>query len=324
MSDAAGPLALRRSPACGGGPAGARIARRLAASACSPGRTRVSVRGDRPKATSRRGMTLLEVVIAIVLIAMLLSALLGFVWQSAAIREQAAARSDRTQIARQVLDTLAAELRGCIGSDEVGFPVEDRLIGDRRSITFLTTGLPAENQYIDYNADEKLPPAQHDLRLVSYRLWLDTENKTPEGDPLCGGLLRIEKKTLNQFLVEEDDPFDLRTDLWAAEIGYLEFRYFDGVEWDTRWDITQGNSLPQLVQITVGFTSITQPQLDDTDLKEYPLHEYPLGDDKVYADRYSTIVRIPAADRFYGSRVQKAGQKLAEQFGVEGLEGGLE
>ncbi len=266
----------------------------------------------------RRAMTLLEVVIAIVLIAILLTALLGFVWQSAAIREQAAARSDRTQIARQVLDTLAAELRGCLGSDEVGFPVEDRLVGDRRSITFLTTGLPAENQYIDYKADQELPPAQHDLRLVSYRLWLDTENKTPEGDPLCGGLLRVEKKTLNQFLVEQDDPFDVRTDLWSAEIGYIEFRYFDGVEWDTTWDITQGNSLPQLVQITVGFTSIKQPELDNTDLKEFPLHDFPLGDDKVHVDRYSTIVKIPAADRFYGSRVQKAGKKMAEQFGVEG------
>ena len=74
--------------------------------------------------TNSRALTLLEVVIAIMLIALLLGALLTFVWQSVEIREQAAARSDRTQIARQVLDTLAAELRGCLGSDEVRFPVE--------------------------------------------------------------------------------------------------------------------------------------------------------------------------------------------------------
>jgi type II secretory pathway pseudopilin PulG len=280
----------------------------------------------RVRRSGRRGarpaMTLLEVVISITLMAMLLAALLGFVWESAAIREQAGARSDRTQIARQVLGTLSAELRGCLGSDQVGFPVEDRLVGDRRSITFLTTGLPADSQFIEYKANERLPPAQHDLRLVTYRLWLDTENKTPEGDPLCGGLLRVEKKTLNQFLVEEDDPLDVRTDLWSHEIGYIEFRYFDGVEWDTKWDVTEGNSLPQLIQITIGFKSITQKEYDDSDLKDYPIHDYPLGDDQTHIDRYSTIVRIPAADKFYGSRVQHAGKKMADQFGIEGAGAG--
>lgn len=272
---------------------------------------------------ARRGLSLLEVIVAVALMIMLLAAMLAFLWQSGAIREQAQARSDRTQIARQVLDMISAELRGCIGGEELGFPVEQRLAGDRRSITFLTTALPAEHQFVDYGPDEEPPPAQHDLRQVSYNLWIDTENKTAEGDPLIGGLLRVEKKTLNQFLVEEDDPFDVRTDLWAAEIGYIEFRYFDGVEWDTKWDVTNGNSLPQLVMVTIGFRPLTTPELEDSDLKEYPIHDYPLGDDQPHSDRYSVIVRIPAADKFYGSRIERAGTKMAEQFGVEGLAGGL-
>ena len=79
-----------------------------------------------------RGLTLLEVIISITLITMIFSALLTFCWQSVEIREQAARVADRTQLARQVLDRLATELRGCVGVEEWGFPVESRLAGDRR------------------------------------------------------------------------------------------------------------------------------------------------------------------------------------------------
>src|SRR4051812_3458091 len=94
--------------------------------------------------TRVRGMTLFEVVIAIALIALLMATLLIFMWQTGKVREQAKRGVERTQLARQVLDRLAAELRGCIGSDQIGFPIEQRLAGTRRSITFLTTALPAE------------------------------------------------------------------------------------------------------------------------------------------------------------------------------------
>ena len=192
------------------------------------------------------------------------------------------------------------------------------LIGNRRNITFLTARLPAEHQYEFISADEEPPPAQHDLTQVSYWLWVDPEETDEDGEPIIGGIMRTEKKTLNQFLVEFDDPLDVRNDLWSPELGYLEFRYFDGVEWDTTWDVTKGNSLPHLIQVTVGFESCTDDELEDRDLDDYPLIDYPYGDDKEHADRYSIIVRIPAADKFFSSRVNKQlGKGLAEQLGFE-------
>lgn len=262
----------------------------------------------------RRALTLFEVVLSISLIAMLLTAILTFFWQSAEVRKQAALEADRTQVARQVLERLASELRGCLGMEQIGFPVEQRLIGTRRSITFLTTGVPDESQYKFYRASEKPPPARHDLRLVTYALWVDPENQTDEGEPIVGGILRTERTTLNQFVIEENDPNKERTDLWSHELGYVEFRYFDGIEWDTKWDITEGNSLPQLVQITVGYDSITNYELSDDDLQEQSL-----SDDKPpVPGRYSTIVRIPAADRFFSSRIQRVGKQMSDQLGVEG------
>lgn len=265
-----------------------------------------------------RGLTLLEVIIAISLVVMLMGAVMTFFWQAGEIRAQAADRIDRTQVARQVLARIGEEIRGCVGMEQIGFPLEQRLIGDRRSITFLTTTLPDPDRYLFYGEFDDLPPARHDLTLVTYRLWVEDEEVDENGEPIVGGIIRSEKQTLNQFLVEEDDPLQLRHDLWSHELGYLEFRYFDGVEWSTTWDLTEGNSLPQLIQVTVGYRNVTMEEWEDTDLQTYPIAEYPLGDDLEHPDRYSMIIRIPAADKFFGSRVQRVGKQFAEQLGVGG------
>ena len=182
--------------------------------------------------------------------------------------------------------------------------------------------MPGEQQYQFISPDEEPPAAQHDLTQVSYWLWVDAQETDDEGNPVVGGIMRTEKKTLNQYLVEYDDPLDIRNDLWSHELGYLEFRYFDGIQWYTTWDVTNGNSLPQLIQVTVGFDSCTADELDDRDIEDYPLTEYPFGDDKYHADRYSTIVRIPAADKFFSSRVnQQLNQQMSEQ--LLGDEGGF-
>lgn len=272
----------------------------------------------RTRGSRRRGITLLEIIISIALIALLLGALLIFFQQTLRAREVAAARADRIRVAQRVLDQLAAELRSCVGMEQIGFPVEQRLTGDRRSISFLTTAMPPMESYEFRRESDDIPPGKHDLKQVGYRLWVDEEKETEDGEPVVGGIIRTEKRTLNQYIVEEDKSESVRSDLWSHELGYLEFRYFDGVEWDSKWDLTDGNSLPQLIQVTVGFAPVTKNELDDTDLTEYPLDQYPLGNDEVHDDRFSIIVKIPAADKFFSSRVQRLGKQLSEQLGVGG------
>lgn len=268
---------------------------------------------------ARSALTLLEMLVSIALIAMLMAALMVFYWQTVQLRDKASARSEQTQIARQVLDRIAAELRGTLGTETLGFPVAARLQGDRRSIKFLTSGLPAPAQYHVYRESETPPPAQHDLREVSYSLWIDEDKRTETDDPTVGGIIRTEKKTLNQFLVDEEQPEELRSDLWSYELGYLEFRYYDGVQWDIKWDLNEGNSLPQLIMVTVGFKPLTQIELDNQDLDEFPIEEYPFGDNKWRSDRFSVIVRIPGADRMFSSRFQRMGKQMSDQLGVEGI-----
>lgn len=273
----------------------------------------------RPRCAAR-GLTLLEVILSIALIVMMMATLVTFFWQTLETRDTLQYETEQTNLARQVLSRMAEELRGCVGYEQVGFPVEQRFTGDRRSIAFLTTVLPADDQYAFLREDEEPPPARHDLTLVSYRLWVDESEQTEDGDPLVGGILRTERKTLNQFLIDDEDPLTERNDLWSAELGYLEFRYFDGVEWTTSWQLGQGNSLPQAVLMVVGYEPLTMDEYEDRDLDEYPIEEYPFGPDtELGVDRYMMVVRMPAADSLFGSRFQRLGQEFAEQMGVEGL-----
>lgn len=267
----------------------------------------------------RRGLTMFEVVISIALIAMLLSALLSFFWQSLAIRDQTAIMADRTQLVHQVLARMSAELEDAVGLERVGFPVQV-FTGDRRRVTFVTAPLPPSSAYAFYRESEAQALPQQDLREVTYELWIDPEKTTEDGQPLVGGLLRTERRAITPSVTDDeatDEERDLqyqRHDLWSHELGYLEFRYFDGVEWTTNWQVTSGVPLPHLVQITVGFDSLTKDELEDQDLQTYPLDQFPTGPDVPNANRFSTIVRIAAADQMFTTHVQRLGDQVEQVY----------
>ncbi len=280
----------------------------------------------RRAAALARSLTLLEVIISIALIALLLGALLTFFWQTLATRDQARRAADRTQLVQQVLTRISAELSGCIGVDKINFPIK-QFVGERRKITFVTTPLPPADSYNLITEAQLQPNLQDDRREVTYELWIDPEETTEDGQPLVGGILRTERQAINPYIPEAEVPEDqdliyLRHDLWSHELGYLEFRYFDGVEWTTTWTVTEGNPLPQAVQVTVGFDSLTREELEDQDLHTYPLDRYPLGPDVPNYDHYATVVRLPAADQTFASRLHRLNDETKEvyQSNVPGTE----
>jgi len=48
--------------------------------------------------------------------------------------------------------------------------------------------------------------------------------------------------------------------LVAPEVVALEFQYFDGSNWQTSWDTTQGNGLPQLIKISLALSNPSRPR----------------------------------------------------------------
>ncbi len=271
------------------------------------------------------GLTLFEVIIAIALMGMLVGALMTFFWQTLAVRDAAALAADRTHIVHQVLQRMADEMQACAGVEKINFPVR-HFVGERRRITFVTSPLPPPHSYAFFRESEDRPLPGHDLREITYELWIDPHDTTEDNEPLVGGILRTERRALEPYETEEDVPEDedllyVRRDLWSHELGYLEFRYFDGVEWSTQWQVTEGNPLPHLVQITVGFDSLTRDELDDQDLEQYPLDRdhYPLGPDVPEPNRYRKIVRLRAADQMFATRLSHLSGAAEEiyRFGEE-------
>jgi prepilin-type N-terminal cleavage/methylation domain-containing protein len=279
----------------------------------------------------RRAMTLLEVIIAIALIALLLSALLTFFWETLKVRDQAMLNADRTQVVQQFMAQISEDLRRALPFEKTGFPLET-FNGDRRRLTMLVAPLPPMDTYAFYRESQNVnrTAPQQDLREVTYELWIDPEKTGEDGNPLVGGVLRTERRALlpsvreEEVTDEERNLFYVRHELWSHELGYLEFRYFDGAQWSTAWEVKKGNPLPHLVSVTVGFDSLTRDAQEDKDLEQYPLDRYPLGAPTAQVDpnRFSTIVRLPAADVTFSARVnQLAGGSEEEVYQFLGMPG---
>jgi hypothetical protein len=130
---------------------------------------------------------------------------------------------------------------------------------------------------------------------------------------------------------EADGEVDLGPDiqwdeLYAPEIRYLRFCYFDGSGWWDSWDVTGENPLPQLVMVTIGF-SPRPPFGEDLGLEDRVNDEFceclldealdcvPLAD-----DQFSTVVRVTQADPLFRSRVSRETQALMEELAGGGAE----
>ncbi len=101
-----------------------------------------------------------------------------------------------------------------------------------------------------------------------------------------------------------------KQELYAPELKFIEFFYHDGNRWWESWEIADGNSLPQMVMITVGY----EPELPD-DMEIQIIEEMFMSEEDIEPleeDRYMVIVRIPQADSFFGSRVQREMSSLAD------------
>ncbi|MEW6253047.1 MAG: type II secretion system protein [Planctomycetota bacterium] len=298
----------------------ARAARRRFVRRAAPPDTQVRRYG-----AQRRALTLLEVVISIALIGMLMSALMMFYWQTLAVRDRVVAQVNRTQLVQQTLGRMAAELRGMLGVEKLGYPVQ-LFSADRRRITFVTEVLPPEGTYRYFDETDSAAP-QQSLREVTWQLWIDPQNTGEGGEPIVGGLLRSERRVFDPIRTEqesapEDQSLYVRHELVSHELGYLEFRFFDGTQWTTTWG--GGGGLPQQMQITIGFDTLTREELEDTDLNETTPEQFPLGPENPSPQRSSLIVQLRTAD--IAQRLQNQMQSLMPGLtpgGESGLPTGL-
>jgi hypothetical protein len=207
-----------------------------------------------------KAFTLLEVILSLSLIVAIMGGVFGYYRSMLAIREEGSQIAKEAMRARATLSKIAEEIRhtaNIMPGDGIGFR------GKKESITIVHTTLPERYAFEEFEVHEEPPPAQKDIRRITYELLWDDELEDDEGIPICHGLWRSEQKSFDpnpRMMVEEDtgeesledDGSDLEEEdgeesveriegeLIAPEIKYLRFEYFDGAEWLDRWYVSVG------------------------------------------------------------------------------------
>lgn len=140
---------------------------------------------------------------------------------------------------------------------------------------------------------------------------------------LADGSLRSEEdanpleESLNTEIEDEQADIDLqlgsiKEELYAQEIKYLRFHYFDGNRWWPDWLVHGNNPLPQMIRITIGFTQ--EPPLDQLDEDFDPFIDDPDQLEPLDPDQYTTFVRIMQADALFGSRLSRTATDLMDEM----------
>lgn len=265
----------------------------------------------------RAGFTLLEVLLAVGLMAVMSGMMFAFYNSSIAARARGTKFIKDAQLARVVAMKIAEEIRSANGYLPSQGP---GISGDGRMIRLQTVVMIDPVLFVRRDIQDDPLPAQSDIREVQYYLAYDEDEtfEYPDEDRTEGpaplGLVRREIKTLNQVLIDETESQNVDLDLLAPELMYLRFRYFDGVQWLDKWDIGEspegglGNSLPQAVQVTVGYTPLPPEEDEDLDLDEDPDLAESLPE-PYSRDTYTVTVRLPQADTFFGSRLMRASRR---------------
>ncbi|MEE8170902.1 MAG: hypothetical protein V3T70_10175, partial [Phycisphaerae bacterium] len=237
-------------------------------------------------------MTLLELVLAISLLVLVSSAMFGFYWHILRARDRGTHALEGTQLARVVAHQIAQEIRGASGAlTHWGAG----LIGGEHELRLTSLVLPDRELFRQRRIQDRPVPAQCDVRQIRYYLAYDEDDEIeyPDGDvyPRNLGLVRRVIKTLNQASIDETNTEQVDTDLFAPEIQYVRFRYFDGVDWIRRWAVTGlpgQNALPQAVEVTVGYGVLPPEDPSEIDFEDNDASD--LAEPEPYSSDRFTLV----------------------------------
>lgn len=146
------------------------------------------------------------------------------------------------------------------------------IVGNLDSIVIITSRPVRSMNYSSFLDGDAIGSRTSDMRSVSY--FLADPNATglqgtvgnlaieqiqiQDEDSNSGvqGLARLEGDRLAMGLADEqadEDALAENTRILATEINYLQFHYFDGIEWVDVWDSAEMGGLPQAVEIVIGF-----------------------------------------------------------------------
>lgn len=303
-------------------------------------------------------MTLLEVMLSMSLLVVLSSMTYWFYFTSLSSKARGTERASDLRLMRTVLRRISEEIRqAVVQTGDFGLGIS----GDREAIEITTVRVPRRELARERSTREPPPELEYDLVKVQYKIARHPDVLHDDGWEQPLGLARIERRvprrlgskrslggetdvdsaqpgTTDDFLRDtpgssEDAGGEASLgseinweELYAPDIHYVRFCYYDGYSWWDDWHVVGDNPLPQLVQVTVGFGD-HPPVGDDMGQDDRNeqfcacLNKVPSDCEPLSVDEYATVVRVTRADPLFRSRVSREGQMLAQEILQGELEG---
>jgi len=223
----------------------------------------------------RSAFTLVEVVLAILIISGIMTVLLYFYHRAAMVRQAALEEAEFLSTTRMFLEQISSELRTAqvVADQFIG------LEGSSNEITFVCTSVPQMARWIvSTNESVTLPPTT-DLKRVSYRLvggtnalqirGLDRKEELLLGSAFTSGTNATEFLELGDTngtnVMAEGTGLGGMTNQFVAvrrpstdKIQHPQFRYWAGTNWVDSWG---GLDLPAGIEVTVAKDPVTEGEV---------------------------------------------------------------
>lgn len=195
------------------------------------------------------GFTLVEVLMAVVLALGLVGSMLLFYEHIGDLRDRTSDEIQKIRARRLLIDRITTDLRTALSTG---------MQGQAQELTFTGAVLPGSDVWQLQNITEAPPPAEQDIRLITYRLQIVEDE---DGVQYVNGIESATQKLINVQVAEEG--VDIQAKLLSQYARFLRFRYWDGTTWQVEW--TTGG-LPRAVEVALG----EQPLPEGVEPVDYP------------------------------------------------------
>jgi type II secretory pathway pseudopilin PulG len=230
----------------------------------------------KPRSSPKSAFTLVEVVLAILIISGIMTVLLYFYHRAAMVRQAALQEAEFLATTRMFFEQLSSELR-------TARAVEDQFIGlegTSNSLTFVCTSVPQMARWITSTNELVTLPPTTDLKRVTYQLIGGTNLLQPRGldrrEELLLGSAFTSGTNATEFVeVAETNLTDgaeasatnlvVRRLPLTDKIQHLQFRYWQGTNWIESWS---GLDLPAGIEVMVAKDSMPTEGLTEGEIFE--------------------------------------------------------
>jgi len=193
----------------------------------------------------RQGFTLLELIVAMVIFSIVISAAYALFDAGRSLTTRAEFRSQLFQTARSALQTVENDLRGAV------------MMGTAFDSGFIGTSGGSEKEpqdKLEFISVNRHTAKTYDVNKITDVVWGIDASKVyysiePDAKKTPHGFVReqpLELTPVNGPVHRDESMVEV-----AQDVVFIHFRYFDGSDWQTSWDSTQTSNLPKAVEVTV-------------------------------------------------------------------------